>query len=40
MIKNILKNLKKKYFPNGKKENFKEAIEDLIEEQEIVDDKL
>ncbi len=40
MIKNILKNLKKKYFPNGKKENFKEAIEDLIEEQEIIDDKL
>ena len=40
MIKNIIKNLKKKYFRNGKKENFKEAIEDLIEEQEIVDDKL
>ena len=40
MIKNIIKNLKKKYFRNGKKENFKEAIEDLIEEQEIEDDKL
>ena len=40
MIKNILKNLKKKFFPSGKKENFKEAIEDLIEEQEIIDDKL
>ena len=40
MIKNILKNLKKKIFPSGKKENFKEAIEDLIEEQEIIDDKL
>ena len=40
MIKNILKNFKRKYFPNGKKENFKEAIEDLIEEQEIIDDKL
>ena len=40
MIKNIIKNFKKKYFRNGKKENFKEAIEDLIEEQEIVDDKL
>tara|TARA_B100000242_G_C43031596_1_gene480652 strand:- start:118 stop:963 length:846 start_codon:yes stop_codon:yes gene_type:complete len=40
MIKNILKNLKKKYFPNGKKENFKEAIEDLIEEQDIIDDRL
>ena len=40
MIKNIIKNFKKKYFRNGKKENFKEAIEDLIEEQEIEDDKL
>ena len=40
MIKTIIKNFKKKYFRNGKKENFKEAIEDLIEEQEIVDDKL
>ena len=40
MIKNILKNFKRKYFPNAKKENFKEAIEDLIEEQEIIDDKL
>ena len=40
MIKNIIRNFKKKYFRNGKKENFKEAIEDLIEEQEIVDDKL
>ena len=40
MIKNIIKNLKKKYFRNGKKENFKEAIEDLIEEQEIEDDNL
>ena len=40
MIKNIIKNFKKKYFRNGKKENFKEAIEDLIEEQEIEDDNL
>ena len=40
MAKNIFKNLKKKLFPSGKKENFKEAIEDLIEEQEIIDDKL
>ena len=40
MIKNIIRNFKKKYFRNGKKENFKEAIEDLIEEQEIEDDKL
>lgn len=40
MLKNIFKNLKKKFFPSGKKGNFKEAIEDLIEEQEIIDDKL
>ena len=40
MIKNIIRNFKKKYFRNGKKENFKEAIEDLIEEQEIEDDNL
>lgn len=40
MIKNIFKIFKKKYLSNGNKENFKEAIEDLIEEQEISDEKL
>ena len=40
MIKNFFKNIKRLTFYKSEKNNFKEAIEDYIDEQEISDVKL